>query len=238
MYSQSIGIIGGFGGYATLGFFESILDAFASDCERNYPHIYMDNDFTMPSRTKALLYGDDYEEVVRMIAASMRGMNQLGADYIVMACGTAHAFLPDVYKVVPDVKEKVLNIIEILRDELQSECISRTLVIAAEGTLKKEIYPQYLQPLECISPTEKDYSEIRYFIEGVKRNVINEEMCRRFIAFLKQFDCENVILGCTEFPVLVDTIKKSAYGMGKQIDRYSFWDPLDATIRRLKKILK
>lgn len=57
MYHQSLGIIGGFGGYATLGFFQRILEAFASDSERNYPHIYMDNDFTMPSRTKALLEG-------------------------------------------------------------------------------------------------------------------------------------------------------------------------------------
>lgn len=57
MYRQSVGIIGGFGAYATLGFYRSILEAFASESERNYPHIYMDNDFTMPSRTKALLEG-------------------------------------------------------------------------------------------------------------------------------------------------------------------------------------
>lgn len=31
MYNQSIGIIGGFGAYATLGFYRNILEAFASD---------------------------------------------------------------------------------------------------------------------------------------------------------------------------------------------------------------
>lgn len=57
MYNQSIGIIGGFGVYATLGFYRNLLEVFTADSERNYPHIYMDNDFTMPSRTKALLEG-------------------------------------------------------------------------------------------------------------------------------------------------------------------------------------
>lgn len=77
MYDQSIGIVGGFGAYATLEFYKNILKAFASDSERNYPHIYMDNDFTMPSRTRALLYGEDYEKVVQMIAASIRRMESL-----------------------------------------------------------------------------------------------------------------------------------------------------------------
>ena len=60
MYKQTVGIIGGFGAYATLDFYDRFLTKFKSDCERDYPHIYMDNNYTMPSRTKALLYGDDY----------------------------------------------------------------------------------------------------------------------------------------------------------------------------------
>lgn len=236
MYSQSVGIIGGFGAYATLGFYESMLKAFSSDSERNYPHIYMDNDFTMPSRTRALLYGDDYEEVVRMIAASMKKLDGLGADYIVMVCGTAHAFLPDVYKLVPGVKGKVLNIIEILRDCLKAEAISKILVIAAEGTLKKGVYSEYLQPLYCVNPTEIYYDEIRYFIESVKRNILKKEVFQRFITFLNSFDCEDVILGCTEFPILVDRMIDS--GFSEQLEKYRFWNPLELTIQRLKNILK
>lgn len=100
MYRETIGIIGGFGAYATLGFYSDILKAFASDSERNYPHIYMDNDFTMPSRTRALLYGEAYDDVVKMIADSMVKMDALGADHIVLVCGTAHAFLPDIYNIL------------------------------------------------------------------------------------------------------------------------------------------
>lgn len=236
MYGQSIGIIGGFGAYATLGFYRNLLEAFASDSERNYPHIYMDNDFTMPSRTRALLYGDDYDEVVRMIASSMKKMEALGADYIVMVCGTAHAFLPEVFRMVPSVREKVLNIIEVLRDGLISESVPKALVIAAEGTLKQRSYPNYLKPLSCVNPDEKYYDEIRYFIESVKRNSMNEETFRRFVAFLEEFACRDVVLGCTEFPILVDSIKKSRYA--EEIAGYRFWDPLELTIQKLKTTIK
>ena len=51
MKYNSIGIIGGFGAFATLDFFGRLLVRFRSDCERNYPRIVMDNNFRMPSRT-------------------------------------------------------------------------------------------------------------------------------------------------------------------------------------------
>lgn len=236
MYQQSIGIIGGFGAYATLGFYRSILEAFVSDSERNYPHIYMDNDFTMPSRTRALLYGEGYDEVVRMIASSMKKMELLGADYIVMVCGTAHAFLPDVYKLVPGIREKVVNIIEVLRERLLQESVSKMLIIAAEGTLQQKVYPKYLSPLVCVNPEERYYDEIRYFIESVKRNSMEEETFRRFHAFLRGFGCRDVILGCTEYPILVDSIRKSRYV--EEIADYRFWDPLTLTIQKLQTIMK
>ena len=35
------------------------------------------------------------------------------ADIIVLPCGTAHLFLPDVYKKIPEAAEKVLDIIDV-----------------------------------------------------------------------------------------------------------------------------
>lgn len=51
LYKQTIGILGSFGAYAPLDFYSRFLKVFESSCERNYPHIYMDNNYTMPSRT-------------------------------------------------------------------------------------------------------------------------------------------------------------------------------------------
>lgn len=236
MYKETIGIVGGFGAQATLGFYKRILEAFASESERNYPHIYMDNDFTMPSRTKALLYGDDYSLVVDMISVSMRKMETLGADYIILVCGTAHAFLPDVYSIIPTVKCKVLNIIEILYKRLKKEKISNVLIIAAEGALNKGLYQSILDGICCVIPTEDDYSQIRRFIEAVKRDEISRETIEQFCDFLDRFSVSNVILGCTEFPLLLEKAKGSEFE--DRLSRYRFWDPLDETVRELQERLR
>lgn len=49
MYSEKIGIIGGFGAYAGLDFYKRLLECFSTGNERDYPHVIMDNNFTMPS---------------------------------------------------------------------------------------------------------------------------------------------------------------------------------------------
>ena len=73
MYKESIGIVGGFGGYATLGFFKRLLDEFGTGYERDYPRILMDNNFTMPSRTKVLVENlkEEYIEIVEEISRSI-----------------------------------------------------------------------------------------------------------------------------------------------------------------------
>lgn len=52
---KCIGIIGGFGAYATLDFYGRLLDSFIVESERDYPNMIIDNVYSMPSRTRALL---------------------------------------------------------------------------------------------------------------------------------------------------------------------------------------
>lgn len=172
MYREKVGIIGGFGAYAALNFYKRLLEEFASESERNYPHIIMDNNFTMPSRTRALLYGEAYDEVVDGISDSIQLMMQNDVSKIILVCGTAHYFLNDVYKKIPEAKEKIVDIINIMGEELKLKDEGEVLVIAAEGALQKKLYQTRLKKygIKCVNPDEEDFIDIRYFIECVKRN--------------------------------------------------------------------
>ncbi|MCM1234994.1 MAG: aspartate/glutamate racemase family protein [Ruminococcus flavefaciens] len=207
--------------------------------------LFIDNNFTMPSRTRALLYDEEYDMVVKGISDSMRLMLDNDVKWIVLICGTAHFFLDDVYKCVPEAKEHVIDIIEVLGEELQANFLGRggdVLIIAAEGTLLKRLYPKRLEKygITCLNPEKIDYfEEIRYFIEAVKRNQINEETADRFMNFLDGFSIRDVVLGCTEFPILVHYMKEKYKCQSlDKIEKYHFWDPLDVTIKRLKQVMK
>lgn len=205
MKYNSIGIIGGFGAFATLDFFTRFLVRFRSDCERNYPRIIMDNNFKMPSRTKSLLDGSDRDIIVQAMVQSMQLLLRENVEKIVMVCGAAHCFLDDVFQTIPEAKPRLLHIVDSLGIDLQSAEIREVTVLAAEGTLSQNLYAERLQKFDinCASPSIAQYSTLRFFIESIKQNNLDEEVLIKFINFLSEFPCHDVILGCTEFPVII-----------------------------------
>lgn len=240
LYREKIGIVGGFGAYATLDFYRRILEKFASETERNYPHIIMDNNFTMPSRTRALLYGEAYDEIVHLIANSLNLMLKNDVERIVLVCGTAHFFLPEVYQEVPEAQERVVDIIDVVGECLEDFNLEQVLIVAAEGALSKHLYSNRLKEYGaiCIEPDETYYDEIRYFIECVKRNEMDRQTIERFLRFLDGFSTPNIVLGCTEFPVLVDFVEKNLQEPEKmQWSRYHFLDPIALTIDKLHRVM-
>ena len=232
--------MGGFGGFATLDFFRRLLETFNTGRERDYPRIVMDNDFTMPSRTRALLYDEEIPLITEMMARSMRNLISIGADKIVLVCGTAHWFLDGVYKLVPEAEERVVDIINATGEKLQSDGISSCYAIAAEGTMLRKLYNRKLEKygIEVTSPGEADWPKVREFIEATKQNKITPAVKREFREFiirrvggvLPSADGKvHVILGCTELPPLVDEEAK---------ERITFEDPLDNGLRYLKDNLQ
>ena len=229
---KCVGIIGGFGAYATLDFYGRLLDSFAVESERDYPNMIIDNVFSMPSRTRALLTGEGQTEIVETIANSMKKMLDYDVDCMVMICGTAHYFLPYFYEKLPEAKDKVINILEATGKHLAANNIDKVLILAAEGTLKQKLYSRTLARynIACVEPEEQYWEEIRYFIECVKQNKYDNELKDRFLRFLDGYDVDNVILGCTEFPVLLRHID-----MGEGTS--NFYDPLTYGIQEIHRII-
>ena len=83
-YTETIGIVGGMGSYATLDFFRRILDAFPAEKEWDRPRIVIDNRCTMPSRVRAILYQEEKETIVKEMEDAVRGLLSCGADHLVL----------------------------------------------------------------------------------------------------------------------------------------------------------
>ena len=229
---KRIGIIGGFGAYATLDFYGRLLDSFEVASERDYPNMIIDNVYSMPSRTRALLTGGGQSEIIDHIVASMKKMLDYDADCVVMVCGTAHYFLPYVYEKLPEVRAKVINIIDATGKQLCVNSVSKVLVLAAEGTLKQGLYANTFAKhgIDCIEPAEKEWQTIRYFIECVKQDKYDGTLRERFFNFLAKYKINDIILGCTEFPVLLKHIDTDR-------ERYNFYDPLAYAIQEIHERL-
>lgn len=115
---MTIGVVGGMGSYATLDFFERYLNKFEADKEWDRPRIVIDNRCTMPSRVRAILYNERWDQVVSEISDSIGTLIQAGCDNIILACNTSHVFLPDVLRHIPNTKSMCC---------ILSSCVQKTL---------------------------------------------------------------------------------------------------------------
>lgn len=224
-----IGLVG-MGSYATLHFFHQFLALTPASKEWDRPRIIIDNNCVMPSRVRAILYGENRKELVRQLTQSIQLLIDGGATQIILLCNTAHVFLDEIYDLLPAAKNYVVNIIETLCNVMRRHNISNAVYIGSEGTVASGIFENVFSQTNITlnPPPEGDFAEMRCLIESVKQNSCTLLMQKRFIDLVTKeivaTNCSNVILGCTEFPVLYD-LTKDAFNTSIR-----FWNPLTETL--------
>ena len=92
-----IGVLGGMGTYATINMFDRYAGIFPAEKEWDRPRIIIDNNCTMPSRVRAILYKENVDILIEQMTDSIRGLIAAGATRIILGCNTSHVFLPYVY---------------------------------------------------------------------------------------------------------------------------------------------
>lgn len=225
-----IGIVGGMGSYATVDLFRRIIDAIPARYEWDRPRILIDNRCTMPSRVRAILYNEGRPELVAMLAESTRNLLAAGATHLVFACNTSHVFLDEVFELVPEARERTVHIIELCAQRMAEQGLHSCYLLATEGTIAVGVYQQIFAryDIEVASPSDEEQVLLRDFIEVVKQNKVDDAERKRLYDYIEGLGQDDVILGCTELPVL--------YGdAGAQLGSTRIHDPLAYAIDELVK---
>lgn len=228
-----IGIVGGFGSYATLDFFNRLLESFPAKKEWDRPRILIDNYCTLPSRVRGILYHENEKEIINGLVTSIKNLMNAGATKIIITCNTAHYYLNDVYDILPESEKYIVNIIEELAIQLNANDIKEVSLIATEGTILAKVYQKTFEKYNIIinAPNEKEFFKMRELIEVVKQNKeINAKVKQNFINLLKEQKNKSVILGCTEFPVLCKYVKEDI-----EKENITIYDPLESAILKIKR---
>lgn len=226
MNDFSIGILGGMGTYATLHLFQRYVAMFPAEKEWERPRIIIDNNCTMPSRVRAFIYGEKKKELVSEMAGSISLLMSGGVKRIILACNTSHIFLDDVYKIIPEAKGKVVNIVDVCVKELIARKVKNVYLLATEGTILSGVYQKKLEAvgIQCTSPSEDDFTDIRYCIEAVKQNSYDQSVKRLFSEMVNRSNA--CILGCTELPILYDMYRDL-------IKAECIYDPLEMALNQV-----
>ena len=223
-----IGVLGGMGTYATINLFRQYAEVFPAEKEWERPRIVIDNRCTMPSRVRAFLYNENVEKLVDEMSDSMKHLVDSGCTKIILACNTSHLFLPKIYEKVPELRNKVLDIIDNCVEKIKNDGADVVYLLASEGTIESRIYQSKLEQngIKCLVPELKEYGLLRECIEAVKQNKYTDEIQYKFSALVNR--CGSCILGCTELPILYEK-----YGDAVQCEKV--YDPLLLGLQNLKK---
>lgn len=202
-----LGIMGGMGPAATCDLYKKITEYTHACKDQEHIHIVIDSNVQIPDRTDYICgKGEDpRSEMIRSVIK----LEMMGADYIVIACNTAHYFYDDIKKYTK------ANLLHMIRET--AEFLKRTspenknfLLLSTEGTYASGVYKKAFidYDLNLIEPTEKDKQTVMSWIYKVKSGIfdVSRSEFDNFVCRYSKDKKIKVILGCTELPLLVESI--------------------------------
>jgi aspartate racemase len=211
-----IGILGGMGPVATAEFFSTLLAISQVRRESEHAHILVDCDPGIPSRA-GFLAGKNASPVPAMRAGIQR-LAAAGAQYILVACNTAHFFVPEIAATSP---VPILNMVDetVRWLGLQYQYRGRVAVLGTAATvLGCPAYPPlYAGPLgqdgwTVVPVPMTAIEQVRTIIDVVKSGDSDhstEVMLQAVLDELEQQGVDVVILGCSELAVPGRNLRRS-----------------------------
>lgn len=207
-----IGILGGLGPHATADLFSKILRCTPAARDQDHLHILIDNHPAIPDRT-AFLLNDQRPNPLPAMLATARNLERAGADFLLVPCNTAHAFLPALQ---PYLHIPVLSMIEATCQyvRLSHPTIRRIGLLATTGTISSRVYADVFAAagLPLLTPPpeaqEKQVMAAIYGADSIKARGAHSPCGRQLLlaaaAQLLEQGAEALILGCTEIPLVLN----------------------------------
>lgn len=205
---KTIGVLGGMGPEAGALFFERLVRETAAARDQDHPPVLVLSLPQVPDRTPAILGRGP--SPVPAILRGLRALERGGADLAVMACVSAHYFLPRIAPRSP------LPLVSLIDETLAAVRALRPVpkavgLIATTGTVRAGIVSRPLEAagIEVIVPSARDQARLMaaiYGPKGLKAGHTAGPPRRVLLEIARGLAAEGaraVVAGCTEVPLVL-----------------------------------
>jgi aspartate racemase len=201
----TIGVIGGLGPEAAVDFFAKLVKATPAKIDQEHLRILIDNNPKVPNRNDAI--AGKGPSPAPHLAEAARGLARAGADFVVMACNTAHAFEREIRAACP---VPFVSMIEETADEVarRFQGAGAIGVIAAAGCVDAGLYQNALaaRGFRCLVPEgdlRAQFMDLVYRIKAGDTGPSVAAGMRRIGEALIAQGAEAIVAGCTEVPLVL-----------------------------------
>lgn len=206
MAEKIIGIIGGMGPEATADLYLKIIRNTPAQKDQDHMHVLIDGNAKIPDRVEAIFEGG--EDPSPILASMAHNLFEMGADYIAIACNTAHFFYDAMQSAVPI---PVMHMPRLTIDYIRATYpeVKSIGLIATNATGKTGLYQNIaddfgLTTLVPPEPYQNDLVQksIHLIKAGEKKQAAQN--IRQVAEMLIAQGAEVIIAGCTEIPLVLE----------------------------------
>ncbi len=199
--SSVIGVLGGYGPYATVEFYRLLLQNTTAKKDWDFNHIIIDSNPRIPSRARAYLFNE--ASPVEYMKEGINRLKKAGADFFVCPCNTAHFFLR---KIKDDFPLPFVDMVNATIEEILKHKIKSIGIIGSEVTVLSQLYEKELVKHNIRVENVNDLSDVRFIIEAAKQNKNLKIAKQKMLNIIKTFSKLNVdavIYACTELLIVL-----------------------------------
>lgn len=201
--TKTVGVIGGLGPIATLDFFDRILKRTKAVREQDHLRLIIDNNTKIPDRN-AYKRGEG-PSPGPALASAARALQDAGAEFIVMACNTTHAWEAEIRAAI---SVPFISIIEETTKVVADLNPDGAGVLAVDACLSSNLYQEALtkrgvRPLLLPADSQRTFMELIYRIKGGDTGETVKRSMATLARKLEAQGAEVIIAGCTEIPLVL-----------------------------------
>lgn len=200
-----VGILGGMGPEATVDLMQRIIRLTPALDDADHIRCIVDNNPKVPSRIKAIIEGDG-EDPGPCMADMGRRLESWGADFLVIACNTAHYYYGAVQEAV---NIPVINLIDLVASHVKDNFPNRRKIgiLASPAVAMTGLYTQRFSRLgiEDVWPDPDHQAQLLSVIKEIKKGNTGETVrddYKNVYENLMKKGATLLIIACTELSAL------------------------------------
>lgn len=150
-------------------------------------------------------YGND-EKASHLLKEELEGLIALKPDCIIICCNTLHKY----YDMISDQLNSsipVMHAVDLVAQNAQERGYRKVLLLATQFTMEDGFFAKKLEKvgIEVVIPTQDERSILQGIHSQLMANNSTAEAREYFrMLILQHKDLDAVVLGCTEYPLVVD----------------------------------
>lgn len=203
---KTIGILGGMSPESTVSYYKT-LNSLAKARLGGYASAKILLHSVNFAETHAAQVAGAWDDIGTQLAEAAAGLEQAGADIIILATNTMH-------KCAPTIEAKLsvpfIHIAEACGQKLRGESKRRPALLGTAFTMQETFYTDRLESLDLtpVLPSSRDQAEIhRIIFDDLVHGKIDPHSQQTYIEIVERLSAkgaDSVILGCTEIGMLLN----------------------------------